>query len=131
MKNVFLVAVIVVMACLPAYAGNGSHQEMCKKFYKKTKLGKCVSMQKAARKRVKSDRYYPEVAESCIEQSQRRDRLASYTDWRKADKCAKREQARVVREEALKADKNRSDAAAEYLREAAKTERMRREERRR
>ncbi len=123
MKKTVLIAILVIFVGLPAYAVADS-REMCRKFYRKTNLGKCISMQEAARKRLKSGEYYPEIAKKCIEQSRRKDRLASYTDWRKADKCAKKEQRRVLEDAALKAQKEHAEAAAEYLREAAETERQ-------
>ncbi len=123
MKKTIVIAALAILVGLPSFA-SADMREMCRKFYRKTNLSKCINMQEAARKRLKSDRYYPKVVKNCIKQVRLTDRLASYTDWYRADKCAKKEQLRVMEEETLKAQKKHAEAAAEYLKEAAETERQ-------
>lgn len=98
-------------------------RRLCKKFWPKVRTEKCISLQEAGRKKLSSGTYYCQVVETCRSRSKIIDRKAVYINYYEANRCAVKEQSRVVLDEQRRANAKRNKAQAEYYKEAAKSER--------
>lgn len=98
-------------------------RQLCKRFWPNVRTEKCINLQETGRKRLENGTYYNQVVETCKSRSKIVDRVSTYVNYYQADKCAVKEQARVLAEEEKKSYIKRNNAEAEYYIDATTRQR--------
>ena len=118
-----LVAFSVIFFIGIAVQVNADTRNLCKKFFRHQNLYDCIARNDAALDILNSGVYYDSIVERCKLTTRRKTRVSFNYDYVAAERCAAKEQKRVVAEERARAAAARDRSASEYLDEAAKTER--------
>lgn len=119
-----LIVSLIIFFFGTAVQVNADNRNLCKKFYRHQDLYDCIARNDAALEILNSGVYYDSIVERCKSTTKRKDRVSFHYDYVAAEMCAVKEQKRVVDEERSRAAAARDRSAAEYLDEAAKTQRI-------